>query len=337
MLSARDVLFQDWRVRRVTFVMRRMSNRSTGRLALVGLLSLLVVDAFLVSQAIQPDAAGAASKPASSASTAASSASGVQTAPIATSTQALVRVVPLSEVISAVDGQRAWRASLGSCQAGGATLSVTTDGGRTWIQRATPAVVLGRVQPVAGSKGFIIGARAGACRAGEYSTSDDAANWQGPRAIEGGWSRVPGGDPVVVIAPKQTEARPCGTKAVVDLARVSAVSAVVVCEDGRLAASHDGGATWPTLATVEGTLAVGAREVQGAMMVAVARVVQGCPGVEIATVASGSANDVSCVQTALEGAAGRVSLSIVGDGGWLVVGTATWRSNAKLHDWRPSS
>lgn len=43
----------------------------------------------------------------------------------------------------------------------------------------------------------------------------------GHRAIQGGCLRVPG-DPAVVIAPKQTQARPCDTDAVVELGRLPA-------------------------------------------------------------------------------------------------------------------
>ena len=201
-----------------------------------------------------------------------------------------------------------------------------------------PARALGRIQPVATDRGFVIGAKDGGCTVGEYSTGDDAATWRGPRAVEGGWSRVPGGDPTTVITPQRPDARPCGTTTVVDLARVSATSAVVVCADGRLVRSTDGGSTWPTLATVKGALAVGAREVGGAATVYVARVADGCAGVEVAKVADGSATRVACVADLPRRApTGRVSLSVVGDGGWLAVADTTWRSDATLETWRPTA
>ncbi|MGO4601090.1 hypothetical protein [Terrabacter sp. 2YAF2] len=303
-------------------------------MALVGLVGLLFVDVLLVVLAFRPDTAGASTQAPAPPAAATTAAPTTPRATSAVAVQLTMQAVPLTELISAVDGTRAWRATLGSCRDGGASLSVTGDGGRTWTKRAVPARALGRIQPVATTRGFVIGAKEGGCAVGEYSTSDNAATWQGPRAVDGGWSRVPGGDPSIVITPQRPDARPCGTAAVIDLARVSATSAVVVCADGRLVRSGDGGAVWQAIATVEGALTVSARQVSGADTVDVARVGPGCTGVEIAGVTDGTTKRVSCVQTSLVGAAGRISLSVVGDGGWLAVGDATWRSDVTLTTWR---
>src|SRR5690242_267412 len=109
--------------------MRWMTDRSVGRLALGGLLVLLVVDALLVALAFRPDAAGASAQgPTPGAVTSSSAASASPT----TSTGPGLAVVPVAQVIAAADGKRAWRATLGSCADKGASLSVTDDGGRTW-------------------------------------------------------------------------------------------------------------------------------------------------------------------------------------------------------------
>lgn len=317
--------------------MRWISDRSLGRMALAGLVGLLAADVLLVALALRPDAAGASTPAAPSVRAVTTSAATPAPAVSRTTGQAAVKAVPVTELIAAADGKRAWRATLGSCRDGGASISVTGDGGRTWTNRAAPARALGRIQPIATTRGFVVGAKGDGCTAAEYSTGDNAANWQRPRAVEGGWSRAPGGDPTTVITPQRPDAHPCGTATVVDLARVSATSAVVICADGRLVHSTDGGANWPALATVKGALAVGARDVGGAATVDVARVSEGCAGVEIATVADSSATRLACVQATLDGAAGRVSLSVVGDGGWLSVAGNTWRSDTTLATWRPAA
>jgi hypothetical protein len=301
-----------------------------GRVALAGLLALLVVDVLLVALAFRPDAAGA-STPASAVIAPVPTASPTTTAPPD------LKATPVTEVVAALDGKRAWRAALGTCPDGGASLRVTDDGGRTWTKRAVPARALGRVQPVAGDRGFVIGAKGSGCTVGEYATDDDATTWRGPRDVEGGWSRVPGGASTTLITPKRPDARPCGTTTVVDLARVSAKRAVVVCADGRLVRSTDGGSTWTTLATVDGALAVGAREVDGTPEVHVARVADGCAGVEVAKVSDGKAAGGACVETSLDGAEGRVSLSVVDEAGWLAVADTVWRADAKLETWRPAA
>jgi hypothetical protein len=303
-----------------------MSDNSVGRLALVGLLALVVVDLLLVVLAFRPDAAGAAAPAPAAVSSPTTSA--------ATTSAAPAGVAPVSEVIAAVDGRRAWRGTLGTCRDGGASLTVTADGGRTWTTRAVPVQALGRVQPVDADRGFVIGAKGGGCSVGEYATDDDAATWRGPRAVEGGWSRLPGSDRTTVITPKRPDARPCGSATVVDLARVSATRAVVVCADGRLVRSTDGGGTWTTLARVEGALAVGARDDDGTPAVYVARATDDCAGVEVAEVSGTAASKVACVKTSLDGADGKVSISVVDEGGWLAVADSTWRSDTSLETWR---
>ncbi|KRF43257.1 hypothetical protein ASH01_15765 [Terrabacter sp. Soil811] len=298
-----------------------------GRLALVGLLALVVGDLVLVALAFRPDAAGAAAQSPTPVSAPTSAAPTTSAAPAAGAT-------PVRDVIAAVDADRAWRGTLGTCRDGGASLTVTADGGRTWTTRAAPVQALGRVQPVHADRGFVIGAKGAGCSLGEYATDDDAATWRGPRAVEGGWSRVPGGDPKVVITPKRPDARPCGTTTVVDLARVSATRAVVLCADGRLVRSGDGGGTWTTMATVEGALAVGARVDGSTPAVFIARATDDCAGVEVAKVSGSAAAKVACVKTSLGGADGKVSISVVDDAGWLAVADATWRSDASLETWR---
>ena len=304
-----------------------MSDSSAGRLALGGLLALVVVDLVLVALAFRPDAAGASAQAPTPTSPPSRSAPTTSAAPAAGTT-------PVRDVIAAVDADRAWRGTLGTCRGGGASLEVTTDGGRTWTEQATPVPALGRVQPVDADRGFVIGAKGAGCSVGEYATDDDAATWRGPRAVEGGWSRLPGGDPTVVITPKRPDARPCGSTTVVDLARVSATRAVVLCADGRLARSGDGGGTWTTLATVEGALAVGARVDGSSPAVFVARATDDCAGVEVAKVSGTAASKVACVKPSLGGADGKVSISVVDEGGWLAVADATWRSDASLETWR---
>ncbi|MEW1954949.1 hypothetical protein [Terrabacter sp. NPDC080008] len=306
-----------------------MTDRSVGRLALGGLLVLLVVDALLVALAFRPDAAGASAQgPTPGAGTSSSTAASSPT----TSTNATVTVVPVAQVIAAADGKRAWRATLGTCADKGASLSVTDDGGRTWTERTAPAPALGRVQPVGAGRGFVIAARTG-CKPGEYDTDDGAATWKSPIAVDGGWSRVPGGEePEQVITPQRPDARPCGSTTVVDLARVSAARAVVVCADGRIVRSTDGGSRWSTQATVKGALSVSARDEGGTPTVYVARTSDACDGVEIAKVTD-TATALSCVKAPLDGAEGRVSLSVVGAAGWLAVADTTWRSGSDLATW----
>ncbi len=298
---------------------------STGRLALVGLLVLLVVDAALVALAYRPDAVGAAPAAPAPRSTP------VTSTPTPSPTPE-TRPVPLRQVVVALDDSRAWRAVLGTCDKGGAAIEVTGDGGRTWGTRVVPAKALGRVQPVSADRAFVIGADA-SCTAGEFITDDGARTWNGPRALQGGWSRTPGGATGTAVTPERPTARPCGPGTLVDLSRVSGTSARALCGDGSVTTSSDGGATWTRLAQVGSAMALSVREEKGSARAYVARVADGCEGVELARVTGKSATSVACVVVPDGLPEGRVSISVVDAAGWLAVGDTVWRSGADLRTW----
>lgn len=308
-------------------MIRWLTDKSVGRLALGGLLALLVVDALLVVLAFRPDKAGAV-PPTSAAATS------IGTPTPAAEPTRKAAVQPVSEVIVAASATRAWRAVLGTCAGGGASIQMTDDGGKTWTKRAAPTGALGRVQPVGESgRGFVIAARTG-CAVGEYPTDDEGKTWRGPRAVEGGWSRTPGGaSPQTVITPQRTDARPCGTAAVVDVARASASSAYALCAGGQLMRSTNGGAGWSQAAAVDGALALSVRAEKAGPTAYVARVTGECSGVEVARVSSRSASKVACVATDAATTGGRVSLSVVESAGWLSVAGTTWRAGANLASW----
>lgn len=300
---------------------------STGRLALLGLLVLVVVDAALVALAFRPDAVGAAPV------TPAPRSTPVTSTPTSTATPTSDTLpVPLRQVVVALDDTRAWRAVLGTCDKGGAALEVTGDGGRTWGTRVVPAKALGRVQPVSADRAFVIGADA-ACKAREYVTDDGARTWDGPRTLQGGWSRTPGGASGTAVTPERPTARPCGSGTLVDLARVSGKAARALCADGSVTTSGDGGVTWSDLARVEGALALSVREEKGAARAYVARVADGCDGVEVARISGRSSTTVACVSVPDGVPEGRVSISVVDAAGWLAVGDTVWRSGGDLRTW----
>jgi hypothetical protein len=309
----------------VTTVTRWLSDNSVGRLALAGLLALLVVDAALVALAFKPDSAvtTAPVTPAASSRTQAS-----------TPEPATKRVAePVREVIVAASASRAWRAVLGTCAGGGSSIQMTSDGGRTWVSRKAPTGALGRIQPTETGRGFIIAARAG-CAVGEYATDDEGATWRGPRSVDGGWSRTPGGaSPQTVITPQRPDARPCGTAAVIDLSRASASTAYALCAGGEVMRSADGGTRWSQTTAVDGALALGVRPEKTGATAYVARVTATCSGVEIARLTGRSATKLACVETDADVSGGRVSVSVVESAGWLAVAGSTWRAGADLKSW----
>ncbi len=120
---------------------------------------------------------------------------------------------PLTRMIVAVDGQRAWRAVSGTCSGGGALLQTTTNAGRTWNAVSAPARAVARIQPLGGGRGFVYAAGSD-CRLGELTTTDAARSWSGPGPVTGGWARQLS-DPRAVVTPRADTARPCGDRDVI--------------------------------------------------------------------------------------------------------------------------
>ncbi len=267
-------------------------------------------------------------------STSATFATAPSTTATATATEpAASRASPLTGIITAVDANTAWRGTTGSCSASGAALSFTSDGGHTWQNARTPYPVLTRVQPTDASRAFVVGGDPN-CVMGVRTTTDSGTTWLG--AGPGNMSETLARDtkdPTKVRAPGGRTASPCGTLAVVDVARNSPTGAEALCVDGSIRATTDDGRTWPQSGLVSGALALDSRVVGGTVTTFVARVRPGCSGVAVTSVANGTATDLGCAPTGPT-LPGHVALtSPTADAGWLLVGNDTWRSADGLATW----
>ncbi len=122
--------------------------RISSRAAAAGLVGLVVLDVVVVGTAFRSTrTSGIDTSPVGSASTPIES-TGVPVRPAA----------PLQIILTAVNKRLAWRASAGSCAAGGATLATTADGGRTWAEVKPPLRRIVRVRLAASRVGFVVGA-----------------------------------------------------------------------------------------------------------------------------------------------------------------------------------
>jgi hypothetical protein len=241
--------------------------------------------------------------------------------------------VPLTVVMSAVDGTLAWRATVGTCGSGGATVQITTDGGKTWRNRTSPYPVITRIQATDATKGFVVGADE-ACAMGVRSTTDGATTWPGTGSLADTLARD-ATDPTKVRAPGNRTVAPCGTTQVVDLARNSANGAEALCADGSIRSSGDDGRTWPEAGRVTSALALDSKLVGSTVTAYVAWTKEGCEGVQVSTVVNSQVSDLGCAPAeAGDVVPGKVALAAPNqDTGWLVVGTTTWRSSDGLKTW----
>lgn len=239
---------------------------------------------------------------------------------------------PLRTMLVAVDDQRAWRAGAGSCSAGGATLAITTDGGRAWAKAEAPLRRIVRVRAVDSQAALVIGADS-SCAAELRNTSDGGDTWGSVESVADAWFRDPG-DSGTVGAPGRSTSQPCGGDAVLDLAVISAGSARVLCVDGLVRSSADAGSSWSDWGRVAGAVALAVPSADQAQTFVAVPDAPGCVGVQVWQV--GTPVATSCVEWATPKDPGRIALSLVEGGGWLAVGDVTLRSTDGLVSWTVS-
>lgn len=238
--------------------------------------------------------------------------------------------VPVRRLLVAVDGRRAWRVSTGTCTGGGATVSITTDGGRSWDSRTAQSASISRLVVRPGSAAvFAVGADSG-CGAQLRRTADSGATWADAQGLDGFFYTDPR-DPGSVAVPGRGTVQACGGQPILDLA-VDGSDLEVLCPGGQLRSIGDGDATWTDGPRISGAIALTTSRIDPTRTY-VARVGQtACAGVQI--VDAGRLGDpVTCVRRTDQVVPGSVSLSITGTSGWLLVGGDVYSSGDTLGQW----
>ncbi|WP_353511274.1 hypothetical protein [Intrasporangium sp.] len=310
-----------------------------------GLIAFLLVDIVLVYVALRPPPVTPAavgiptgsSTDGAASTTPPRSTSQPQTSPTGSGTTgptgtANLRPRPVGILLVGLDSDVAWKATTGTCRDGGATLSLTRDGGSSWDEVKVPPTTISRVQVLSAGTGFVVGADRG-CGENEFTTDDNGGTWTGPRPLVGGWARKLA-QPKEIVTPEDGSSRPCGDQNVLDLSRTSAEQAEALCLDGSVKVTNDSGATWSESGEAEGALAFSNRLEGGSLTTYAARAgIEGCPGVQVVKVVRGKKPaEVACVKTPMP-TPGSVAISASSQAGWLVVGDQTWVSGADLTTW----
>lgn len=295
--------------------------RARRRLAVVGLGAFVLVDLGLVAMAVTREPSGLAADAEPAISTTASVEARPTASPSATPS-ATTEAVPPSRLLSAVDGDTAWRAQAGTCTPGeGSTspsLESTTSAGAAW----TPSVVstgaapagVDRLEATDSTTAFVVGPAGSTCAPAFTQTfSGGAAYADYPDRLTGSWY-VARTDRGTVHSPAGGRAAPCPV--VVDLAVVSDADGGVLCSDRTFFRTGDGGDTWDAGTVVDGAVAVTA-DVGTYLVASVGQA--DCEGTAVSVPSStpgAAATRVGCAPATSE-TPGAIALSAGTDALWL--------------------
>ncbi|MGC5629543.1 WD40/YVTN/BNR-like repeat-containing protein [Georgenia sp. Z1344] len=217
---------------------------------------------------------------------------------------------PAERLIASASGDVAWRAIVGSCEAPG-SVELTTDGGATW----SPADVGGlapvsRLKAITPAAVFAIGGVDPNCSPTYAGSVDGGNNWeQAPELAQGSWYIDPSDRAVLGTSVGEVDA-PCE---VAGLAGFDDNAAALLCTDGSLTVSNDGGASWTTAAEETNAVAIGLT-LQGYVL---AGSDEECAGTQIWTAGvEGDTAPVGCAED-VQTEAGQTAVSGAGGAMWL--------------------
>lgn len=189
------------------------------------------------------------------------------------------RVVPAPvRLLGAVDAERAYRVTAGTCPEPVASAAFTSDSGATWegmdlvgITNSAANLAFVELDRLYASMVTLAG---DTCAPQGIRTYVGGTNWEtSPDVLAGAWwfdSR----NPAIVHSPDGDVAAPCTVAALAPAGE----GAAVLCSDEQVFVTSDRGATWPVAATVTGASAI-ARGVDGFDVLVLNQ--NGCLGVQV--------------------------------------------------------
>lgn len=199
------------------------------------------------------------------------------------------------------------RSQVGTCTDPG-TLEISTDGGQAWSASesfaATTATQVLRLIPVSTSNIFVVALNTD-CEPQIYGTTDQGATWQQPVSAVGTWYLDPS-NPTQLPAPGGVKAISCEA---ISIAPRTDSNVDVLCADGSLTSTTDGGATWLESVVGDGVLNI-AHSNSGRLLITQDPVQ--CSGVQLS--ANVPAEEATCVRVELgESDAGQIAATQFGD------------------------
>jgi photosystem II stability/assembly factor-like uncharacterized protein len=314
-----------------------------GRIGVIALASLVVVDVVLVSFAIEHVRSGNA-EPAADRSplpsisnpvaqpTRTSSASPKPTTTASPSSSASPSASgPV--LIDIGSGDAVARATMGSCGSGGGSVGLSTDGGTTFAPAELPddAAVILRIASTDSDNAWVVAATADCAEVTTYRTSNGGESWDDSQGSAGSWHKA-AEDAPEVHAPEGTVDVPCAEgETVTALSTLSQELAYVLCSDGEIVRSRDAGESWRSRGKADGALDLDfVDETTG---LAVAKGDTSCAGVAVLRSADAgeSWEQASCVETS---STSSPDVSAAGERAYLAVGDTVWYSEDSGDSWQ---
>lgn len=216
-----------------------------------------------------------------------------------------VKVVPQSRLI-ALDGSLGVRAQVGECNDPG-NIEFSTDVGETWFPspsfEETSATQVLRILPGNGGTTFVVALNE-ACTPQIYSTVDNGITWNGPLSAVGTWFLNPAA-PSALGAPGGAKTIGCEA---VGISPITDRDVGVLCSDGSVLVTENGGATWSEPGYIEGITALAYSKQN---LLGLADRDELCPGLKLVKLEPDDGVDgISCVEVDPQiVAAGEVALA----------------------------
>lgn len=301
--------------------------RGTNRWVLAGIVALLVLNVILIALLLRPVEPPVSTDPLPSFTPVEITPGAVAGAidplpePEPTPTLEPVTPVPVQRLLAAANDQIAWRATVGSCDQP-ATMERTQDGGATW-QRVDPGIAPAiRLKATGPTRVFAIGGNPAAACAPTFAFSSTSGDtWvNADSELPGAWYLAPA-DRSTVHGPAAEVPVPCA--GAVELAGLDSRRAAVLCVDGDIWLTGDGGATWAQAGLVEDAITVAPTSdgyllalLRPSTCVGVGVTPISADGAGVAEASSPGAVPLGCAP--ITGAApGGVALSSVGSNVWM--------------------
>ena len=313
-----------------------------GRIGVIALASLVVVDVVLVSFAIQHVRSGNAdprtaptplpsiSAPVAEPSRTASPKPTGAASPSATAPATPEAAGPV--LIDIGSGDAVARAKVGECGDGGGSVELSTDGGKTFSDAGLPddAAVILRIASSDTDNAWVVAAGSDCSEATTYRTSNGGESWDDSSGSAGSWHKV--GDPAPEVhAPEGTVDVPCAENGTVTgLSTLSQELAYALCSDGQILRSRDAGASWRERGKAVG--AVDLDFVDETTGLVAAKGDSSCEGIAVMATSDGGENweQSSCVETT---ATSPPDISAAGERAYLAVGDTVWYSTDAGETW----